>query len=69
MCSLKKDRFTIEFIYHGIGPFYFPSSTHRGIEIKKDDYISVTVFTLLFKVVPPGIEPGTQGFSVLCSTI
>jgi len=23
---------------------------------------------LLFKVVPPGIEPGTQGFSVLCST-
>jgi len=23
---------------------------------------------LFFKVVPPGIEPGTQGFSVLCST-
>ena len=22
----------------------------------------------LFFVVPPGIEPGTQGFSVLCST-
>ena len=22
----------------------------------------------LSKVVPPGIEPGTQGFSVLCST-
>ena len=21
-----------------------------------------------FQVVPPGIEPGTQGFSVLCST-
>ena len=21
-----------------------------------------------FSVVPPGIEPGTQGFSVLCST-
>ena len=21
-----------------------------------------------FRVVPPGIEPGTQGFSVLCST-
>ena len=21
-----------------------------------------------FEVVPPGIEPGTQGFSVLCST-
>ncbi len=25
------------------------------------------VLTFLF-VVPPGIEPGTQGFSVLCST-
>ena len=25
-------------------------------------------FLLFFKVVPPGIEPGTQGFSVLCST-
>ena len=24
--------------------------------------------SLGFKVVPPGIEPGTQGFSVLCST-
>jgi len=23
---------------------------------------------LFFKVVPPGIEPGTQGFSVLCSS-
>jgi len=23
---------------------------------------------LFLKVVPPGIEPGTQGFSVLCST-
>ena len=23
---------------------------------------------LFFEVVPPGIEPGTQGFSVLCST-
>ena len=26
------------------------------------------VFTRDFFVVPPGIEPGTQGFSVLCST-
>jgi hypothetical protein len=25
-------------------------------------------FLLGFCVVPPGIEPGTQGFSVLCST-
>ena len=28
----------------------------------------VTFVTLSFPVVPPGIEPGTQGFSVLCST-
>ena len=27
-----------------------------------------TFVTLSFSVVPPGIEPGTQGFSVLCST-
>ena len=25
-------------------------------------------FVSRFAVVPPGIEPGTQGFSVLCST-
>ena len=25
-------------------------------------------FEVFLKVVPPGIEPGTQGFSVLCST-
>ena len=29
----------------------------------------VYCYLLFFKVVPPGIEPGTQGFSVLCSTI
>ena len=28
----------------------------------------VYCYLLFFKVVPPGIEPGTQGFSVLCST-
>ena len=27
----------------------------------------IRVLTFL-SVVPPGIEPGTQGFSVLCST-
>ncbi len=26
------------------------------------------IVTASFFVVPPGIEPGTQGFSVLCST-
>ena len=29
--------------------------------------LSYKAFWLSF-VVPPGIEPGTQGFSVLCST-
>ena len=28
----------------------------------------VTTFCDCYQVVPPGIEPGTQGFSVLCST-
>ena len=32
---------------------------------KKPNFISEI---RLFEVVPPGIEPGTQGFSVLCST-
>jgi hypothetical protein len=31
---------------------------------QKKSYISVR----LLEVVPPGFEPGTQGFSVLCST-
>ncbi|SBV98531.1 hypothetical protein KL86DYS1_12198 [uncultured Dysgonomonas sp.] len=30
--------------------------------------LKTNVLDVLFKVVPPGIEPGTQGFSVLCST-
>ena len=34
------------------------------IERKKESYISVTLW---FSVVPTGIEPVTQGFSVLCS--
>ena len=29
---------------------------------------SIELLLLRFSVVPPGIEPGTQGFSVLCST-
>ena len=32
---------------------------------EKKDFETFEVF---FFVVPPGIEPGTQGFSVLCST-
>ena len=37
-------------------------------KIKNAVTCSVTTFREIFKVVPPGIEPGTQGFSVLCST-
>jgi hypothetical protein len=35
-------------------------------EIKMGD--SKLLFEIPHLVVPPGIEPGTQGFSVLCST-
>ena len=40
---------------------------HVGIygHKKRQSHFHVTVF---LAVVPPGIEPGTQGFSVLCST-
>jgi len=35
---------------------------------KKKKSVANNLFTTLFlQVVPPGIEPGTQGFSVLCS--
>ena len=37
----------------------------RIITSKKPNFIAEV---RLFEVVPPGIEPGTQGFSVLCST-
>ena len=38
---------------------------HRKRHKKKQLPLEVTA---LLSVVPPGIEPGTQGFSVLCST-
>jgi len=34
-------------------------------DIKKQSLLEATA---LLSVVPPGIEPGTQGFSVLCSS-
>tara|TARA_B100001250_G_scaffold351250_1_gene323319 strand:- start:253 stop:369 length:117 start_codon:yes stop_codon:yes gene_type:complete len=35
----------------------------------KKAFLDLKGFLLkIFEVVPPGIEPGTQGFSVLCST-
>ena len=47
-------------------PMFYPQ------KIKNAVTYSVTTFCeklyALCLVVPPGIEPGTQGFSVLCST-
>ena len=42
-----------------------------GVEIKKKNiqgFSCVKSIYVLSLVVSPGIEPGTQGFSVLCST-
>ena len=43
-------------------PLFYPRKAKNAVTC------SVTTFREIFKVVPPGIEPGTQGFSVLCST-
>ena len=47
-------------------PMFYPKKTKNAVTY------SVTTFCKKFYalclVVPPGIEPGTQGFSVLCST-
>ena len=43
-------------------PFFAcPGKTKNPDSVKNQDF-------KVLKVVPPGIEPGTQGFSVLCST-
>ena len=46
-----------------------PGSIPGGTTLNKQnpDFETKSGFCLL-SVVPPGIEPGTQGFSVLCST-
>ena len=38
------------------------------LEFKKKTRFTGETGLLLFAVVPPGIEPGTHGFSVRCST-
>ena len=45
-------------------PLLYQLSYGTNINKKRVTRLRVT----LLKVVPPGIEPGTQGFSVLCST-
>ena len=47
---------------------YRMKKTRKRLRVKinkKPNFISEI---RLLEVVPPGIEPGTQGFSVLCST-
>gem|GEM_PF-2750769 len=51
---------------HICWPFYLPG--HKGFQnlvIKNSD---LAIGQIAIKVVPPGIEPGTHGFSVRCST-
>ena len=36
--------------------------------LKQKTQLTDCQLRFIFLVVPPGIEPGTQGFSVLCST-
>ena len=43
-------------------------STLLPTRINRKNQKKETRMDLFFDVVPPGIEPGTQGFSVLCST-
>ena len=47
-------------------PFFaFRRKTKNPDSVWKSGFYCLLLF---LKVVPPGIEPGTQGFSVLCST-
>ena len=50
--------------YAGYQPDLNPYVQRYGYNEKT----STELLLLRFFVVPPGIEPGTQGFSVLCST-
>ena len=43
-------------------PLFYPRKAKNAVTY------SVTTFSRILKVVPTGIEPVTQGFSVLCST-
>ena len=40
----------------------------KQAEVSQYEKTSAELLLLRFFVVSPGIEPGTQGFSVLCST-
>ena len=58
MCALK-----IDVVFRNYRDFYIELMLVVGIT-KNPNFR----WKLGFLVVPPGIEPGTQGFSVLCST-
>ena len=64
-------------IKNGLGSRNFQSEIVIGFTGVKNGYLHYKKracikkpdqFDRVFPVVPPGIEPGTQGFSVLCST-
>ena len=42
--------------------------TQRNLLKRKTPKHLIMKYFGVLQVVPPGIEPGTQGFSVLCST-
>ena len=42
--------------------------TQRNLLKRKTPKYLIMKYFGVLQVVPPGIEPGTQGFSVLCST-
>ena len=60
-CLLKLSKFK-KFLYD----FLKKSEIFFQKNKKAHKHLSMS---FLFYVVPPGIEPGTPGFSVLCSTI
>ena len=63
--GLKKSHRISNFLLHQIA--YFCGQYIKKKPLKNCISAVFMIFRFV-KVVPPGIEPGTQGFSVLCST-
>ena len=62
MAKRNNDMDNLDVVY--IVVFAFCEKTKNPDSVWKSGFYCF----FFFKVVPPGIEPGTQGFSVLCST-
>ena len=63
--GLKKSHRISNFLLHQVA--YFCGQYIKKKPLKYSYFSGFHDFRFV-KVVPPGIEPGTQGFSVLCST-